>query len=190
MAKSLWIALPLLTVLMLAGCSSPPPPPAAPPPAPPPPAEAPPPAPPGPPTASSDQDFINQAAGMNASQTGMGRLAHGKAASPAVRLLAQRLVADHTQANQRLAALAKRLKLDVAPPPDQPPPALLTSSGPDFDKQYLGLVISGHQNMIALFESEASSGQDPRAKRFAREMLPALRHHLHEAETIGHKLGI
>jgi putative membrane protein len=120
----------------------------------------------------------------------MGRLAHGKAASPAVRALAARMVADHTEGNHRLAALAKRLQVDIAPPPDQPPPELLTTSGPDFDKHYLGLVIAAHQNMIALFESEANGGQDTRAKRLARGMLPLLRHHLHEAETIGHRLGV
>jgi putative membrane protein len=187
-AKSVWIALPLLTIVALTGCSTPPPPPAAPPLAPPP-AEAPPPAPPGLPTASSDQDFINQAAGMGASEIGMGRLAQGKAAAKPVRALAARMLAAHSHANQQLAALAKRLKLEVAPPPDEPPPELLTSNGPDFDKQYLGLVVAGHQNMIALFESETKNGHDPRLKHFARSMLPVLRHHLHEAETIGQKLG-
>jgi putative membrane protein len=78
----------------------------------------------------------------------------------------------------------------VSPPPDQPPPELLTSSGPDFDKAYISLAIKAHQDMIALFESEANSGQDPRAKRVARSMLAELHHHLHEAEAIGKKLGM
>jgi putative membrane protein len=188
MAKSLWIALPLLTIITLAGCSNPPPPPAASPP--PPPAQAPPPPPPGPPTVSSDQDFINQATGTGAFEIGMGRLAHGKASSKAVRAFAEHMVADHTIANRHLAALAKRLKLEVAPPPDQPPPELLTTSGPDFDKAYIGLVIKAHQDMIALFESEANGGQDARVKHYARSTLPELRHHLHEAETIAHRLGL
>jgi putative membrane protein len=183
MAKSLWITLPLLTIITLAGCSSPPPsPPAAPPPAPPPP-------PLGPPTVSSDQDFINQATGMGQSEIGMGRLAHGKAASTAVRAFAERMVGNHTTANRRLAALATRLKLEVAAPPDQPPPELLTSSGPDFDKAYIGLMIKSHQDMIVLFESGANGGQDARVKHYARSVLPELRHHLHEAEAIGHRLG-
>ena len=111
MARSLWMAPPLLTVIALGGCATPPPPaPAAPPP--PPLAEAPPP-PPGPPSVSSDQDFINQATGMGASEIGMGRLARGKGAAPPVRALAERLVVDHTHANNRLAALAKRLNLEI-----------------------------------------------------------------------------
>lgn len=188
MPRSTWIALPLLVSIALAGCAPVPPPHPAPPPAAP--ETSPPPSPAAPPTASSDQDFVNLATNMGASEMGMGRLADGKAASKELRRLAAHMIADHKRANERLAGLAKRLKLDVAPPPDEPPPELLTSSGPDFDKLYIGLVVKGHQDMIALFESEAGGGQDPRLKHFAREMLPTLRHHLHEAQTIGQKLGM
>lgn len=126
---------------------------------------------------------------MNAAEIGMGRLAHGKAASKAVKAFAARMVTDHSGANHRLAALAKHLKIEASPAPDQPPPDLVAASGPDFDKAYIGMAIKAHQDAIALFESEAKGGQDVRVKRYARGMLPALRHHLHEAETIGHKLG-
>lgn len=191
--RRVWrVAVPLLALGALAGCAIPPapPPPTAPPP---PPLAAPeslPPAPPSAPRANSDQDFINQAAGINATEIGMGRLAHGKAAAPAVRALAARMITDYTAANRRLDLLAKRLQLVVAPPPDRPPPELLLASGPAFDKAYLTLLIDTHQNLIALFESEANDGQDTRAKHFAREMLPLLRHHLREAEAIGHKAGV
>jgi putative membrane protein len=187
MPRTAWIALPLIAMLALAGCVTAPQPQPAPPPAPP--AEAPPPPPPGPPTASSDQDFFNQALGAGAGEIGMARLARGKAQARDVRVLAERMIADHSAADRRLKALAKRLKLDVSPTPDEPPPELIAASGPDFDKQYIDLMIKAHQNAIALFESEANGGQDPRAKRLAREMLPELRHHLRLAEAIAKKLG-
>lgn len=189
MARSLWMTLAALTTAALAGCAVPPPTAPAPPPAPPAP-EAPPPTPPGPPSASSDQDFINQAAGLNAREIGMGRLAHGKGAAKPLRLLAERLSLEHIELQRRLAALAKHLRLDVVPPPDRPPPALLTTIGPDFDRHYLDLVIKGHQDLIALYASEAINGQDIRAKHFAREALPMLRLHLKEAETLGQRIGI
>lgn len=188
MPKSAWIALPLLAVVAIAGCSSPPPPPSAPPPAPPP-ALAPPPPPPAP-VATSDQQFINMALGMGAREIGMGRLAQGKAAAKPVKALATRIVADQTHVDGRLRALAKHLKLIPSPPPDQPPPDLIAASGPDFDKQYLRALISGHQDAISLFESETTSAQDLHAKQLARTMLPLLRHHMHEAQALGKKLGI
>jgi putative membrane protein len=185
-AQSSWL---LLALLALASCATPPLPPTAPEPPPPPAVEAPAPAPPGPPSASSDQDFINQAIGLNDRQIGMGRLAKGKGAQKPVRLLALHMAAEHTLLNRRLELLAKRLRLDVAPPPDQPPPALLTNFGPEFDRAYLVLVIKGHEDLIALCESEAAGGQDPRARHFARELVPVLRLHAREAAAMGGKFG-
>jgi putative membrane protein len=130
------------------------------------------------------------AMGMNASEVGMSRLARGKAAGKAVKSLAARMVADHTHANQQLAGLAKRLKIDAAPVHDEPPPELAAASGPDFDKQYVAMLIKAHQDAIALYESEANGGQDAHAKHLARSTLPTLRHHLHEAEALGKKLGM
>lgn len=185
--RAVLTALTLLAAVVLASCAAPSPPPAAAPPPPPPAPEAPPPA--APPAASSDQEFLNQALGMGAAEIGMGRLARGKGASKAVKALAARMIADHTRANRRLTALARHLKLDVTPTPDQPPPDLLASSGPAFDRLYIGMLVKAHQDMIALFESEASGGQDARVKHLAGSLAPELRHHLHEAEAIGQKLG-
>ena len=191
MARSLWMMLAALAMAALAGCAVPQPPTApAPPPAPPAP-QAPPPAPPGPPSASSDQDFINQAAGFNAREIGMGRLAHGKGAAKPLRLFAEHHVARaHRIRQKRLAIARQAFEPRCRPPPDRPPPALLTTIGPDFDRHYMDLVIKGHQDLIALCESEANGGQDIRAKHFAREVLPMLRLHLKEAETLGQKIGI
>jgi putative membrane protein len=187
MPRSPWIALPLLALVVLAGCAAPP----AKPPAPQPQPEALPasPSPPPAPTASSDQQFVDMALAAGASEIGLGRLAKGKAASRELRVFAERMVADHTHANARLTALAKHLKMTPAPAPDQPPPELLTATGPDFDKLYIPLQVKAHEEAIALFESEANGGQDPRMKRFARETLPTLQHHLREAQAIAQKLG-
>jgi putative membrane protein len=190
MARSLWMALALVTMAALASCAVPPPPtaPTLPPAVPAP--EAPAPAPPAPPSVTSDQDFINQAAAMNAREIGMGRLAHGKGAAKPLRLFAQSIAFQHIELQKRLAILARHLKLDVAPPADRPPPELLTTIGPDFDRHYMALVIKGNQELIALYESEASGGQDIRAKHFAREALPMLRLHLKEAEVLARKIGV
>lgn len=189
MARSLWMALAALTMAALAGCAVPPPPAPPAPPAAAPAPEATPPAPPAPPSASSDQDFINQAAGMNAREIGMGRLAHGKGAAKPLRLFAQRMAFEHIELQKRLALLAKHLKLAVAAT-DRPPAALLTTIGPDFDRHYMALVVNGQEDLIALYESEANGGQDLRARHFAREVLPMLRLHLKEAEALGHRLGV
>jgi putative membrane protein len=178
--RSAWIALPLIALAALAGCAPPPPLPPAPPPAP---AGAP----PAMPAVLSDQQFVNLALAMGASEIGMGRLARGKATRREVRGLAGRLVSANFQMNHHLVTLARHLGLAVGPASEQPPPGLAAASGPDFDRQYLATVIKAHQDTIALFESEASGGQDPRLKRFAGNMLVVLRHHLDMAQMLaGH----
>jgi len=51
-------------------------------------------------------------------------------------------------------------------------------------------MITAHQNEIALYDGEAKGGQHPRVKHFAHGMLPELRHHLHDAQMLGRKLGL
>jgi putative membrane protein len=188
MPRTGWIAVAVLAVAGLAGCGSPAPP--APPRPMPMPAAAPPPSPQAAPTASSDQEFINTAMGMNASEIAMGELPRGKAVAKPVKALATRMVSDHTSANRQLAVLARQLKIAAAPGPVDPPPDLAAANGPDFDRKYVAIVVKSHQDAIALYQSEATGGQDARAKRFARTMLPTLQHHLHEAETLAKQLGL
>ena len=190
MRRTGWIAVTLLAAAALAGCGSPAPPPPAPPPQM---RSAAPPAPPPPqaaPTASSDQEFVNTALGMYASDIAMGQLTRGKAVAKPVKALAGRLVSEHTRANQQLAALARQLKIAAAPGPVDPPPDLAAANGPDFDRKYVAILVKSHQDAIGLYESEATGGQDPRAKRLARTMLPTLRRDLHEAETLAKQLGL
>ena len=121
---------------------------------------------------------------MNARQIGMVRPVRGRAAAKPLRLFAQRLKIEHIELQKRLALLAKDLKLH------RPPPALLTTIGPDFDHHYIALVIKGQRDLISLYESEASGGQDRRAEYFAHEVLPVLLILLKEAEALGHKIGV
>ena len=44
--------------------------------------------------------------------------------------------------------------------------------------------------MIALFENEAESGQEPRLRHYAKSALPALRLQQQRAEAIAQKLGL
>lgn len=184
--------LSVIALTALAACSTSAPRPAvapAPPPmaAAPPPPPAPPPAAPAPaPTASSDQEFIDQAATSGIAEVAGGQAARTGAKSRAVRAFGARMVADHTRANNRLMALARRLKMPVTPAGEPPAPA----PGPEFDRQYIGEQVSAHQQAIALFESEAQSGQNPQLKRFAAQSLPMLRHHLQMAEGIARRMAM
>lgn len=52
------------------------------------------------------------------------------------------------------------------------------------------MVIKGQRNLISLYQSGPSGGQDGRAKHFAHEVLPMLRLHIKKAEALSHKIGV
>jgi hypothetical protein len=52
-----------------------------------------------------------------------------------------------------------------------------------FDKQYASMALKDHIGAVALFEQEASSGNDPDFRKFAAQTLPTLKHHLAMAQA-------
>jgi putative membrane protein len=56
-------------------------------------------------------------------------------------------------------------------------------SGTDFDKAYIQLVVTNHQNAVKLY-SAATNDRIEDIQRFARKTLPVLKMHLDSANTI------
>jgi len=104
----------------------------------------------------------------------------------AVKSYSQRLINDHTKANQELTALAK--KKGVMLPADDSKMAssmpIAKKSGADFDKEFAMSMIDDHSKVIAAFEKEIASGCDPDVKAWAGKTLPTLREHLTEAQSL------
>jgi putative membrane protein len=166
-------ALSALVLLALAGCAEQQ-------------AAAPPAATPAP--LSGDQNFVDRAALGTGSEIELGRLARRRAASPAVRAFADRIIADHRQARARLNLIERRLQMvpaTVPPPPNQ----LAAQFGADFDRQFMADQIKNHQEAILLFQAEAQNGQDPRLRKYASDNLPMLYRNLQGAQAITARLG-
>jgi putative membrane protein len=62
-------------------------------------------------------------------------------------------------------------------------------TGDAYDKSFINTQIKAHEQAIALFKKEATSGQDADAKAFAAATLPTLRKHLKEARSIALQAG-
>jgi putative membrane protein len=137
---------------------------------------------------TSDQQFVDRAALGTASEAELGQLARTRAASPAVRAFANRIIADHRQAHARLSTLERRIGLL---PASSPPPRsqLAALFGADFNRQFIADQVKNHQEAIALYEAEAQRGQDPRLRRYASETLPMLYRNLQQAQAIAARLG-
>ena len=136
----------------------------------------------------ADQAFATKAAAGGQAEVSLGQLATKNAASPQVRQFGQRMVTDHTQADQELQAIARKQNMMLPEKPDAASVAmeqrLQALKGAQFDAAYAAAMVEDHQKDIAEFEQEAASGKDPAMKAFAEKYLPVLKHHLQMAHAI------
>ena len=125
--------------------------------------------------------FIVQASIGNQQEINAGTLASKKALKPEVKAFGQHMVADHTKAQAELLQLAKSKGYQVpaaATMPAVPEPMLVKSSGKDFDRVYVHMMVPGHQKTVLMYQTYAVSGKNPDVKAFAAKTLPSLKEHL------------
>jgi putative membrane protein len=140
--------------------------------------------------AASDADkmFATEAAQGGMAEVQLGQLAAEKATSPQVKQFAQRMIADHTQANQELMQIVKQQGLTVPTQIGSKEKSemerLRGMSGAQFDSAYMQHMLQDHQKDVADFRKQAESGNDPALKAFAQKYLPILQQHLQMAQSI------
>lgn len=122
-----------------------------------------------------DQKFVTQAANANYDEIAESRAQLAHTNDPSVRLYAQTMIRDHTNANVQLQAQAQRLGLSFPSGPSATPQ---TMSG----RAYMQQQVTDHQQTIALFKGEESNGGDQSLKTYAGTMLPILYNHLAMAQ--------
>jgi putative membrane protein len=137
---------------------------------------------------SGDRNFVQAATSGGLAEVATAQLVQQRSASPQVRKFADRMIADHTQANSELQQIVEQQDITLSTQPigkDAAAEAKLRSlNGAAFDRAYLQAAVSDHQQAIALFSREASSGQDPALKAFAQQKLPMLQQHLQLAQSL------
>ena len=136
---------------------------------------------------TADQKFVMDTAKGGMAEVELGKLATEKAASAEVKQFAQRLVDDHTKANDELKTIAqsKNITLPASIDPDQRAlhDRLSKLSGQAFDRAYMQAMIVSHRKGVSAFRAEAMSGKDPEFKAFASKTLPTLEEHMRMAEA-------
>jgi putative membrane protein len=136
---------------------------------------------------TADKTFATEAASGGMAEVQMGQLALQKASAPEVKAFAQRMVTDHTQANQELMRLAKSENLALPAQLDAVHKSdvdrLSTMSGAAFDAAYMQHMVQDHQKTVADFQKEAQSGSDPGIKTYAQKYLPIMQQHLQMAQA-------
>lgn len=137
---------------------------------------------------SSDRKFIMKAAEGGIAEVELGQLASQRASDPQVKQFAQRMVTDHTKANDQLKQIAASKNVQL--PADLPAAAkrerdkLSKLSGAQFDREYMSHMTSDHKKDTSEFRSAAKAAKDPDVKQFASTTLPTLEEHLQMAQSI------
>jgi putative membrane protein len=137
---------------------------------------------------ADDRKFMMTAAMGGMAEVEMARLALERASSETVKQYAQRMLDDHSKANEELMQIATAK--GVTPPTalDAKHMALMNKlrgmSGAEFDRMYMQEAgVKAHSEMEKLFQKEASRGMDAEVKAFAAKTLPVVREHLQMARS-------
>ncbi|MEX1238574.1 MAG: DUF4142 domain-containing protein [Cyclobacteriaceae bacterium] len=135
-----------------------------------------------------DAEFAVEAADGSMLEVELGTMALTRATSPEVKQFAQKIVDEHTRSNNELKALAqkKNITLPTTMGDDhmRKYENLQEKTGPDFDKEYMDLMVKDHKEDIREFEEQAEDGSDLEIREWASSKLPTLRNHLEEAERV------
>ncbi len=141
-----------------------------------------------------DLDFYRTAAEGGLAEVEMGNMAEQQAHSQSVKDFGALMVKDHSAANEKLKTLAESKNITLPANTSVEEMAakakLKALSGTAFDKSYIKGMIKDHQEDIAEFRKEATSGRDPEARAFASATLPILEAHLKKIQSIAAESGM
>ena len=135
----------------------------------------------------ADTAFVKEAAMGGLAEVEFGRLASQKAESNDVKQFGQRMVDDHSKANDQLKPIAQQKNVTIPTQLSGKEKTLYDRlsklSGAQFDRAYMQLMLQDHRKDVGDFRKESQSGKDPDVKQFASQTLPTLEDHLKMAQS-------
>lgn len=141
----------------------------------------------------SDAKFAMDAAKGGMMEVKLGKVAVAQASSPDVKQFGQRMVDDHSKANDELKQIAAQKGITLPESLDASAKAKVDKmskmSGAAFDRAYMRDMVEDHRKDVAEFKKESASGQDADIKGFAGKTLPTLEDHLKMAEDTNSKVA-
>jgi putative membrane protein len=142
---------------------------------------------------SIDHHFVMEALQGGAAEVDLGKLAAEKGSNPDVKAFGQRMVDDHSRANDQLRSLAtsKGIKVSDHMSADavRDRGRLGALSGAAFDRAYMRMMVKDHETDVAAFKRAAGrDGGDADIKGFAQSTLPTLEDHLKMARDVDGKV--
>ena len=154
----------------------------------------------GQPADSSTKDTLNQEGKLfikEAATGGMAEIELSKIAQKSensdVKTFADRMVRDHTAANEQLAGIATSLGAEMPKALDseheRAREKLQKLHGKAFDEQYMRDMVEDHNKAVKLFQQEERAGHNAQLKEFAQKTLPTLEQHQKMAVELSRRLS-
>lgn len=147
--------------------------------------------------ADTDLQVMSQMHHVNQMEIDMGKLAQTKGSTPAVKAYGQTLVRDHTSADKDMLAFAKKNKTTIPmfKPTDEADQKdmkddkdmaahIKTLKGADFDKEFLSMMVAGHEKVLAKLDSSMGSIQNDDLKTMLQNVKPTIQKHADTARDL------
>ena len=131
---------------------------------------------------TDDAEFALAVADGGKLQVQLAELALKKGNSQHVKKFAEAVLSEHSKANTELRKLAAQKSISI-------PPALSNKNQRKynelskkkekvFDEAYAEAMVKDHTDIVQAFKEEAANGKDAEVKKWAKERIPILEHHL------------
>lgn len=141
----------------------------------------------------SPAGFLAKVIDTNASEKDLAEKAIKNAQSEDVRKYAQRLFDDHKKMLGNSMEVAKEMKIGVVTGLSKEHKEilakLLTSSGKDFDRQFVQHMVHCHTNAVKMLEVNAKGNENAQLRDLATKSLPTIREHLATARKLNEQLN-
>ena len=136
----------------------------------------------------ADRSFLEKAAQGNLAEIETGQLAAQQATDPQVKQFGERMVQDHSQANDKLKTVAESVGVQLPTETNHADmkemSKLKSMSGEQFDKSYANAMLKDHRKDVQEFEHVAKTAKNPEVRAYAEQTLPTLKEHLALAEQL------
>lgn len=135
-----------------------------------------------------DRDFARNVSNSNNAEIEFGQLAMQKSDNDSILSYAQRMVDDHTAAQNRLDSIADDLDIQLSDSLDAAHSSLLDSltmmDGFAFDSVYINSQVMDHQATRTLLQNHIDNGENDELVEYASDQLPVINMHLQDAIEI------
>ena len=135
-----------------------------------------------------DYKFLKEAIQGGQTEVELGELAKQKGNNQSVKTFGEKMVTDHSKANDELKSIASKkgatLPAELSHGERSDIEHLQKATGKDFDKDYASRMVKDHKKDVKDFEDAAKDLKDPELKAFAEKTLPTLQEHLRMAQEM------